>query len=229
MASTQSKTWKLYDLTLGLFVAVLMISNIASTKITSLGPFVFDGGTILFPLSYIFGDILTEVYGFKGARRIIWAGFGALLLMVLTITTVGIMPAAGGWDHQESYENILMLAPRLGLASFLGYLTGSFTNSVILSRLKVKMAGQKLWVRTIASTLVGEGFDTVIFCLVAFLGVLPPDVLWVLIVSNYIFKVAIEVLLTPLTYRVVAFYKRHETEDVYDHNIDYKIFSVRKT
>lgn len=229
MASTQSKTWKLYDLTLGLFVAVLMISNIASTKITSLGPFVFDGGTILFPLSYIFGDILTEVYGFKGARRIIWAGFGALLLMVLTITTVGMMPAAGGWDYQESYENILMLTPRLGLASFLGYLTGSFTNSVILSRLKVKMAGQKLWVRTIASTLVGEGFDTVIFCLVAFLGVLPPDVLWVLIVSNYIFKVAIEVLLTPLTYKVVAFYKRHETEDVYDHSIDYEIFSIRKT
>lgn len=229
MASIQPKTWKLYDLTLGLFVAVLMISNIASTKITSLGPFVFDGGTILFPLSYIFGDILTEVYGFKGARRIIWAGFGALLLMVLTITTVGIMPAAGGWDYQESYENILMLTPRLGLASFLGYLTGSFTNSVILSRLKVKMAGQKLWVRTIASTLVGEGFDTVIFCLVAFLGVLPPDVLWVLIVSNYIFKVAIEVLLTPLTYKVVAFYKRHETEDVYDHDIDYEIFSIRKT
>lgn len=229
MASTQPKTWKLYDLTLGLFVAVLMISNIASTKITSLGPFVFDGGTILFPLSYIFGDILTEVYGFKGARRIIWAGFGALLLMVLTITTVGIMPAAGGWDYQESYENILMLTPRLGLASFLGYLTGSFTNSVILSRLKVKMAGQKLWVRTIASTLVGEGFDTVIFCLVAFLGVLPPDVLWVLIVSNYIFKVAIEVLLTPLTYKVVAFYKRHETEDVYDHDVEYEIFSIRKT
>jgi queuosine precursor transporter len=225
MSTRQS--WKFYDLTLGLFVAVLMISNIASTKITSIGPLVFDGGTILFPLSYIFGDILTEVYGFKGARRIIWSGFGALLLMVVTIWVVGIMPSAGGWELQDSYRAILMLTPRIGLASFAGYLTGSFMNSVILSRLKVKMKGQKLWVRTISSTLVGEGFDTLIFCAIAFLGTLPMTVFWTLVISNYIFKVAIEVVLTPLTYKVVQFYKKYEVTDVYDVDVVYNPLGLK--
>jgi queuosine precursor transporter len=225
MSTRQS--WKFYDLTLGLFVAVLMISNIASTKITSIGPLVFDGGTILFPLSYIFGDILTEVYGFKGARRIIWSGFGALLLMVVTIWVVGIMPSAGGWELQDSYRAILMLTPRIGLASFAGYLTGSFMNSVILSRLKVKMKGQKLWVRTISSTLVGEGFDTLIFCAIAFLGTLPMSVFWALVISNYIFKGAIEVVLTPLTYKVVQFYKKYEVTDVYDVDVVYNPLGLK--
>ncbi len=223
----QTKNWKLYDLTLGLFVAVLMISNIASTKITSIGPLVFDGGTILFPLSYIFGDILTEVYGFRGARRIIWSGFGAILLMSVVILIVGFMPVAGGWTFQADYEHILMTTPRIALASFLGYLSGSFSNSVILSKLKVKMGGKKLWVRTISSTIVGEAFDTIIFCFVAFWGLLPSEVFWALIISNYIFKVGIEVILTPVTYKVVAFYKRHETEDVYDRGIQYNPFGVQ--
>lgn len=216
------KRYRLYDITLGLFVAVLIISNIVSTKITMVGPFTFDGGTLLFPIVYIFGDVVTEVYGFKGSRRIIWTGFCSLALMSFVIWLIGVIPAASGWTLQKEYQDILMLAPRIAIASMIAYWLGEFSNSYILSKMKTWTQGRYLWTRTIGSTVVGELIDSMVFCLIAFTGVLPTQLLITVIVSNYIFKVAYEIIATPVTYAVVRFYKKVENEDVYDK--EYKIF-----
>lgn len=219
------KKLKLYDLTLGLFVTVLLISNIVSTKIVVLGPFTFDGGTLLFPIIYIFGDILTEVYGFRGSRRIIWTGFFALILMSLVFWVVGILPPARDWNYQKEYETILMFAPRIALASMIAYWIGEFTNSYVLSRMKVWTKGKFLWMRTIGSTVVGELMDTLIFCTIAFWGTISNALLLSVIISNYVFKVLYEVIATPITYKVIKFYKKMEDIDVYD--TEYKIFTMR--
>ncbi|MGE5329897.1 MAG: queuosine precursor transporter [Deltaproteobacteria bacterium] len=213
-----NNNYKLYDLTMGLFVAVLIISNIVSTKIIAVGPFTFDGGTILFPIVYIFGDVITEVYGFKGSRRIIWVGFFSLLLMSAITWIVGIMPAASGWNLQESYNNIFMTAPRIAIASMIAYWMGEFTNSFILAKMKVWTQGRHLWTRTVGSTIFGELIDTAVFCTIAFAGVLTNSLLVTVMVSNYIFKVCYEIIATPLTYWVVNIYKKTEKIDVYDLN-----------
>ena len=213
-----------YDLVLAAFVAVLLISNVASAKILVLGPFTFDGGTILFPLSYIFGDVLTEVYGFRRARRVIWVGFAATILMALVLAAVERLPPAADWPHQEAFQNILGQTPRIVLASLLAYFAGEFSNSWILSRMKVRTRGRWLFARTIGSTLVGEGFDTLIFVVVAFAGTLPGGLLWSIVVSNYIFKVGFEIAATPLTYLVVNRLKSAEGLDVYDEQISYNPF-----
>lgn len=211
----------------GLFVAVLCISNVASTKIVQVGPFSFDGGTLLFPLSYIFGDILTEVYGYRQSRRVIWTGFAALVLMALTFTVVGKLPPAAGWELQPSYEDILLATPRIIIASLIAYFAGEFLNSAILSRMKVVTQGRRLWMRTICSTLAGELVDTAAFVIIAFYGVLPGGLLLAVMVSNYVFKVGIEVLATPVTYFVTGLLKRLEGVDVYDTEVDYNPFSLR--
>jgi len=211
------------------FVTVLIISNIASSaKIIDWGvsivglPLAFDGGTILFPISYIFGDVLTEVYGFKRSRRVIWAGFVCLALSALVLGLVRIMPGEAAWQGyagDAAYAAILggMSSGGIVLASLVAYLAGEFSNSVVLARLKVATQGRWLWLRTISSTLIGEGIDSVIFIAIATLaGVFPREIFWTLVVSNYIFKVSIEVLMTPVTYRVVRFLKRKENEDYYD-------------
>lgn len=217
-------TFRYFDIIMAFFVAVLLISNIASTKILVFWKFTFDGGTLLFPLSYIFGDILTEVYGYRRTRRVIWTGFIAALVMSLVLWIVQVLPPAPDWPNQQAYESVIGFMPRIVLASLLAYFAGEFTNSYILSRLKVKMEGKRLWVRTIGSTLIGEGFDTTIFCLVAFYGVLPGSLLLTVIVSNYIFKCAVEILFTPLTYKIVGFLKKREKTDVYDRGISYNPF-----
>ncbi|MBN2482192.1 MAG: queuosine precursor transporter [Bacteroidales bacterium] len=222
----KSHQFKYFDVLVALFVAVLLISNIASTKILSLWKFTFDGGTILFPLSYIFGDILTEVYGFKRSRRVIWLGFVSALLMSVTFFVVQILPPAADWPYQQAYENILGFVPRIVMASLIAYFTGEFSNSVILSRLKIFTRGKHLWTRTIGSTLVGQGLDTIIFCFVAFYGTLPGTILWSVILSNYIFKCMVEICFTPLTYAVVRTLKRAENTDVYDHGIRYNPFDL---
>lgn len=219
-----NKEYKLYDLTLGLFVAILIISNVVSTKITAVGPFTLDGGVILFPIVYIFDDVLTEVYGFKGSRRIIWAGFFSLILMSLVFWIVGILPAADGWNLQEAYQSILMAAPRIAIASMIAYWFGEFTNSYILSKMKNWTKGKHLWARTIGSTIFGELIDTVLFCTLAFYGALPSLVLLALMMSNYIIKVSYEVIATPVTYLIIKLYKKVEDVDVYDK--EYKIFSM---
>jgi queuosine precursor transporter len=218
--------FRYFDILVALFVSVLLISNIASTKILSLWKFTFDGGTLLFPVSYIFGDILTEVYGFRRSRRVIWLGFFAALLMSLVLFVVQILPPAGDWNNQQAYESILGFVPRIVIASLLAYFTGEFTNSVILSRLKIITKGRFLWTRTIGSTIVGEGIDTLVFCWIAFYGTLPQHLFWSVLISNYIFKCAVEIGFTPLTYLIVGILKRKENVDVYDYGISYNPFEM---
>lgn len=212
------------DTITGLFVAVLLISNIASTKIVTFLWFTFDGGTILFPLSYIFGDILTEVYGYKESRRVIWIGFLSAFLMSITLIIVGAMPAAPDWTYQDSYDKILGLTPRLVAASLMAFWSGEFSNSFILAKMKVWTKGKLLWSRTIGSTVVGEFVDTSIFVLVAFWGVMPNDLLWTIILSNYFFKTGVEVVFTPVTYKVVSWLKRAEEQDAYDSGTNFNPF-----
>lgn len=206
------------------FVAVLLISNIASTKILELGPFTFDGGTLLFPLSYIFGDILTEVYGFKRSRRVIWQGFAASAVMAGTLAAVGALPPSPGWPHQDAYDAILGLTPRLVAASLVAYFAGEFSNAVILARMKVRMEGRHLWMRTIGSTVVGQAVDTGLFVILAFWGVVEPDVLIRIAVSNYVFKCGIEALFTPATYAITGYLKRSEGVDFYDRGTRFNPF-----
>jgi len=206
------------------FVSVLLISNIASTKIVDFGWFTFDGGTLLFPLSYIFGDILTEIYGYKRSRRVIWLGFFSALMMSIVLMVVGALPAAADWHNQAAYDAILGLTPRIVLASLIAFLSGEFSNSFILAKMKIWTKGKMLWTRTIGSTIVGELVDSAFFIVIAFAGVLPNDLLVTLIISNYIFKTAVEVVFTPLTYWVVSFLKKNEREDYYDVNTNFNPF-----
>lgn len=212
----------------GLFVGILVLSNILAAKMVKLGPFVFDGGTLLFPLSYIFGDVLTEVYGYKASRKVIWTGLAMLVLMSLNVSIVGALPAEPSWELQGAYDSILSVVPRIALASILGYFAGEYSNSVVLSRLKVLMKGRRLWVRTIGSTLVGEALDTVVFVAVAFAGLYPAGVLAVMMLSNYLFKCSIEILFTPLTYRAVAYVKRREDLDRFDYGERYNPLPATK-
>jgi queuosine precursor transporter len=200
----------------GLFVGVLILSNILASKMVQLGHFVFDGGTLLFPLSYIFGDVLTEVYGYKASRKVIWTGFAMLIVMSLNIWLIGILPHEPNWTLQGAYDSILMPIPRIVLASIIAYFAGEYSNSVVLSRLKVLSKGRMLWARTIGSTVVGEFLDSALFVVIAFAGLYPNSVLVVMALSNYLFKTAIEVLFTPITYAVIGYVKRSEGVDAYD-------------
>jgi uncharacterized integral membrane protein (TIGR00697 family) len=234
-----TRAYKYYDFIVAFFVAVLLISNIASAaKIIDWGvnllglQLALDAGTLLFPISYIFGDILTEVYGYKRSRRVIWAGFGAALLMAVVFWLVGRMPGEATWQQyagQGAYEAILggVASGGIVFASLCAYFAGEFSNSYILAKLKIATAGRWLWLRTIGSTLVGEGIDTVLFVLIAtFFGVFPWEIALSLIVANYIFKVAVEVILTPVTYGVVGFLKQAEAEDYYDRETNFNPFSL---
>jgi len=219
--------FRYFDIILGLFVAVLLISNVASTKILQFGPFTFDGGTLLFPIVYIFGDILTEVYGYKRSRRVIWTGFFAALLMSAVFMLVGKLPAATDWVNQDAYDKILGLTPRIVIASLIAYFAGEFSNSYTLAKMKIFTKGKHLWSRTIGSTVLGEGIDTVLFVLIAFAGVLPASLLLTIIISNYIFKVGLETLATPITYYVVNKLKKKEGVDVYDEKTNFNPFSLK--
>jgi len=223
----KTRQYQYFDVLVALFVAVLLISNIASVKILSFWKFTFDGGTILFPLGYIFGDILTEVYGYRQSRRVIWLGFLAAFLMSLVFYIVQLLPPAEGWGNQQAYESILGFVPRLVTASLMAYFAGEFTNSFILSKMKIATKGKYLWTRTIGSTIVGEGIDTAVFCMVAFYGILPTGQLIAVLVSNYIFKCLVEIVCTPLTYLLVRFLKKKENTDVYDYGINYSPFTFK--
>lgn len=220
------RPYRYFDFVMVLFVAVLIISNVASSKILLLGPFTFDGGTILFPISYIFGDILTEVYGYSRSRRVIWSGFFCTALMALVLAIVGMLPPAPGWDHQEAYMAILGITPRIVLGSLIAYFSGEFSNSYILAKMKIWTRGRWLWTRTIASTIVGEGVDTLLFVMIAFYGVLSSSLLISVIVSNYVFKVGVEACATPVTYAITNFLKRAENEDYYDYHTDFNPFRL---
>ena len=221
------KPYRYLDLITALFVTVLIVSNIASTKLIALGSLPLDGGTILFPLSYIFGDILTEVYGYQRSRRVIWIGFLCLVLMASTFAIVDVIPPDPAFDAQAAFSRILGQTPRIVIASLLAYCAGEFVNSYILAKIKIRMSGQRLWVRTISSTLIGQLVDTAVFLPIAFFGIFPNDVLLNLFIANYIFKVGTEVLFTPITYQIVNFLKRTEREDYYDRDTDFNPFATR--
>jgi uncharacterized integral membrane protein (TIGR00697 family) len=226
MSNKQKPGYRFFDLIMALFVAVLLISNVASSKILRLGPFTFDGGTILFPISYIFGDILTEVYGYRRSRRVIWAGFACAGLMAGVFALVGALPPAEGWGNQEAYQAILGTTPRIVAGSLIAYFAGEFSNSYTLARMKILTQGRWLWTRTIGSTLVGEGVDTILFVTIAFAGTLPWLTFWHIIASNYVFKCGLEAAMTPVTYRITNFLKQVENEDVYDVGTDFNPFRI---
>ena len=182
---------------------------------------------MIFPISYIFGDILTEVYGYRASRRIIWTGFALIIIMSVVYYLVQLLPPAPFWPNQQAYEAILGLVPRIVFGSIIGYFAGEFTNSYVLSKMKIWTKGKHLWTRTISSTIAGEGVDTILFATVAFAGVIPWNNLIAVIISGYIAKVLIEVLFTPITYVVVKKLKKLEGVDVYDYGVNYNPFQLK--
>lgn len=231
---------KYFDLVMAAFVMVLIVSNIASSsKIVDWGislfgvPLAFDAGTLLFPVSYIFGDVLTEVYGYRRSRRVIWTGFACLAASSAVLWLVRIMPAEAVWEAavgQKAYLGVLggMSTGGIVVASLSAFWVGEFSNSFILAKLKVLTQGRWLWMRTIGSTLAGEAADTLLFVSIATLcGIFPPEIFVTLTLTNYLFKVGVEAAMTPLTYRVVRFLKRAEAEDFYDVSTNFNPFSLR--
>lgn len=199
-----------------LFVACLIASNIVAVKLIQPWGLVLPAAIVVFPLSYILGDVLTEVYGYGGARRVIWLGFLANLLVVAAIALAQALPPASFWDGQAAFERILGLTPRLLAASFLAFLVGEFANAFVLAKLKIATAGRFLWLRTVGSTLVGQALDSAIFITLAFAGILPAAALVEAIVTQWLVKSAYEALATPATYAAVGFLKRREGVDVFD-------------
>lgn len=208
------------------FVTCLITANVTAVKLVTIFGLILPAGVIIFPISYIVGDVLTEVYGFHRARRVIWLGFFCNVIAVLAIWLGGIMPAAPFWDAQEAYDTILGYTPRLLIASFLAYLIGEFANSIILAKMKVATNGRWLWSRTIGSTLVGQGLDSLVFVFVAFFGTIPLAGLVTAMVAQWLFKSAYEAAATPLTYLVVGALKRREGVDVYDRETDFNPLPV---
>ena len=198
------------------FIASLIAANIIAVKLVVVAGLLLPAAVIIFPLSYIVGDVLTEVYGYSKARRVIWLGFLANLIVVAAIWIAGMLPAAGFWDGQDAYQRILGMAPRILAASFLAYLVGEFANAYVLAKMKIATEGRFLWARTIGSTLVGQGVDSAIFIVIAFAGVIPTSALVTAVVTQWLVKSGYEALATPLTYLVVGFLKRREGVDTYD-------------
>ena len=222
-----NENYRYFSIILAVYVAALLISNIAATKLVALGPLILDGGAVLFPLVYIFNDVMTEVYGYRRARRAIWTAFGVMLLAIGCFTLVRYLPAAAEYHDQAAYEAVLGFFPQIVVASLLAFLTGSFLNSYIVAKLKVAMKGRQLWLRLLGSTVVGSLFDTVIFCVVAFGGQLTGASLLNYIAVGLGFKLAVEVVCLPLTYRVIAVLKRRESVDAYDNTTNFTPFRLR--
>lgn len=229
MSSIQLKTkaHKHYDIILALFVAFLLISNITAVKLIEIGPIITDGGAILFPLTYIFGDILTEVYGYKYARRAVWTAFAVMAIASIVFLIVGVMPAAESWVNQESWDAILGFVPRIVIASLLAFLVGQFLNAIVLAKLKIKYGGKNLWVRLIGSTVVGQFFDTLVFALVAFAGILVGWNMAKFILIGWIFKVSVEIVMLPITYKVINYLKSSDKSDALDKSTDFNPFHVK--
>jgi queuosine precursor transporter len=223
------RAFRYYDLILAFFASILLISNLGATKLIAFGPIITDGGAILFPLVYIFGDILTEVYGYRYARRAIWTGFGVMLLAVFAFTIVQQAPGAPEWQNQEAYNTVLGFFPRIVLASLCAYLVGEFVNSWVLAKLKVRTQGKMLWARLIGSTVAGELLDTTVFALVAFGGILTGTDMLKFIAIGWAFKTGVEIILLPITYRVIAFLKKREQSDAYDTKTSFTPFKLRLT
>ena len=224
--SRDLRTYRHFDLLLAIFLVVLLISNLVGQKLCKIGPFVISGAQLLFPITYIFGDIFTEVYGYAASRRAIWLGFLANgLLAVMGLITVWLPPAPG-WEHQEAFQTVFYQIPRLIVASLIAYWCGEFTNSFTLAKMKLWTGGKMLWTRTVGSTVTGQFVDTIILVIIGFAGTAPWKTLAVLALSAYFGKVIYEVVATPVTYAVVGFLKRSEGLDAFDYKSDFNPFHV---
>ena len=230
-AATQPRSYRYYDLIMAAFVCVLLCANLIGvskvTQVTLFGStFAYGAGNLFFPLSYLFGDMLTEVYGYARSRKVVWAGFGALLFASIMSFVVVHLPPADGWTGQAVIEAAFGSTWRIALASLIGYFCGEFANSVTLAKMKVLTQGRMLWTRTIGSTIVGEACDTIVFYPLAFYGTWPDALLLKVMAANYALKVGWEIVATPITYRVVAALKRAEHEDFYDVDTNFTPFSL---
>ena len=235
-------TFRYFDLVMAAFVVVLVLSNvIGAAKISAVavpfwpdgwwpaedGMFIFGAGILFFPLSYVIGDVLTEVYGYARARRVIWAGFAALLFMALMSYVVVSLPPDAGWSGQAAYEQVFGQVPQIVLASILAFWAGEFVNSYVMAKMKIWTGGKKLWTRTIGSTVVGQGVDSLLFYPIAFFNVWDADQIMVVMVTNWALKVGWEAVLTPVTYRVVGFLKKAEGVEIFDTDTDFSPFASR--
>ena len=223
MSKEQNVVSKVFACLMGLYITCLLLSNLVAGKMMAIGGVTLPAAVILFPVTYILCDVFTEVYGFKSARTVIWMGFSCSFFAVVVYMITIALPHPDFWANQEAYEIVLGTTPRVFVASLVGYLFGEFSNSMVLSKLKVLTQGKKLWVRTIFSTVVGEAFDTVIFITISFWGTMETNVLLQMMLFQYLFKVCYEIICTPLTYVVIRKIKNIEKIDVYDTDTKYKI------
>jgi uncharacterized integral membrane protein (TIGR00697 family) len=234
-ASLHGRSFRYYDIIMAAFVAILLLSNIigaskrATLDLPLIGAWSFGAGVMFFPISYIIGDVLTEVYGYARARRVIWVGFGALIFMAFMSWVVVSLPPAEGWPGQAAYESVFGNSWRIVLASITAFWVGEFANSFVLARMKSFTNGRYLWTRTIGSTVVGQGLDSLIFYPLAFYGLAgwPIEQLWQVVVSQFVIKTLWEALLTPVTYAVVGTLKRREGVEVFDEHTDFTPFRAR--
>ncbi len=234
MSAAQSRQYRYYEFVMAAFVTVLICSNligpakIAQIELPFFGTLVFGAGVLFFPISYVFGDILTEVYGYARARRVIWAGFAGLAFASFMAWVVVALPPAPFWKNQEAYEIAFGTAWRVAGASMIAYFCGEFVNSFVLAKMKILTAGKWLWTRTIGSTIVGEAVDSALFYPLAFYGtgIIPNEKLMQVMAFQFVAKVAVEVVFTPVTYKVVAALKRAEHEDYYDRDTNFTPFKI---
>jgi queuosine precursor transporter len=223
---TTARSYKYLDILTTAFVVILLVSNLVAQKICMIGPFAVSGAIILFPITYIFGDIFTEIYGFAASRRAIWLGFfGTALLYLMGYITIA-MPAASGWHNQQAFAAVFGFIPRILAASLVAFWAGEFANSYTMARLKLVTNGRKLWTRTIGSTVVGQAVDTALVITLTFAGVVPATTILNMIATGYVLKVSYEVLATPLTYLVIHWLKAAEQADAFDRNQSFNPFSL---
>lgn len=222
----QPRVFKYYDLLASIFIVVLLISNLVGQKICAFGPFRVSGAQLLFPITYIFGDVFTEVYGYGGSRRVIWIGFLASGLMAVMGLVTILLPAAPEWHNQDAFATVFGIVPRMVIASLIAYWCGEFANSYTLAKMKIFTKGKYLWTRTIGSTVVGQGVDTIVLMIIAFGGQRDVMLIIRLIISAYLFKVVYEALATPVTYWIVGFLKRSEGVDKYDYGTRFTPFAT---
>jgi uncharacterized integral membrane protein (TIGR00697 family) len=226
---TSQRVYRFYDLVMAAFVTVLLCANvIGAAKRCQIGGFTFGAGVLFFPISYVFGDVLTEVYGYARARRVVWAGFASLVFASFMSSAILKFPPAPDWPHQDAYVTVFGGTPRIVLASLIAYFCGEFCNSFVLAKMKLFTEGRLLWTRTIGSTIVGEAVDSAVFYPAAFLGATgwTTDQVLSVMWGNYLLKVGWEVVMTPFTYRIVNFLKRAESEDYYDRSTRFTPFSL---
>jgi uncharacterized integral membrane protein (TIGR00697 family) len=231
----QPRTYRYYEFVMAAFVTVLVCSNligpakIAQLDLPVVGTLTFGAGVLFFPISYVFGDVLTEVYGYARARRVIWCGFGALAFASLMATVIVALPPAPFWQHQAAYEVAFGSTWRIVAASMVAYFCGEFVNSFVLAKMKIAMQGRRLWMRTIGSTIFGEAVDSALFYPLAFYGsgIIPDDKLPLVMLAQFVTKVGVEVVFTPLTYKIVGALKRAEHEDYYDRDTNFTPFTLK--